>query len=79
MSIAHGILIFMTRSTSGKPLRFVTSVYGKKYAGMLLTLLYSIHVSNPDAKVTIFWQDVSKHIRRLKEAFPPILKFLVMV
>ncbi len=60
----------MSNSGETTPLRFVTSVYGKKYGGMLLTLLYSIHRSNPDATVTIFWQDVSPAVRSLERVFP---------
>lgn len=48
----------------------MTSVYGKKYGGMLLALLYSIRVSNPKAKATIFWRDVSKTTRLLEQVFP---------
>ena len=50
-------------------LRFVTSVYGEKYGGMLLALLYSIHTSHPKAKATIFWRDVTPATRLLEKAF----------
>ncbi len=51
------------------PIRFITSVYGKKYGGMLLSLLYSIQTSNPNATVTVFWHDVSPNIRILEKVF----------
>ena len=54
------------------PIRFVTSVYGKKYGGMLLNLLYSVVHSNPEAAITVFWQDVGDSIKDLKDAFPQV-------
>ncbi|MEK7579303.1 MAG: hypothetical protein AAB460_02100 [Patescibacteria group bacterium] len=53
-----------------EPIHFVTSVYGKKYGGMLLVLLYSISKSNPMARATIFWDDVTPRTRLLEKAFP---------
>ncbi len=53
-----------------KPLHFVTSVYGKRYGGMLLNLLYSITHSNPGARVSIFWQDIDETVKVLTEVFP---------
>lgn len=59
----------MTLETN-QEVRFVTSVYGKKYGGMLLALLYSIYTSNPKAKATIFWSDVTQSTRLLEKVFP---------
>lgn len=50
-------------------MRFVTSVYGKKYGGMLLSLLYSVRQSNPNARMTIYWQDVASETLLLKKVF----------
>jgi hypothetical protein len=48
----------------------VTSVYGAKYGGLLVPLLYSIKRSNPRANVTVFWQDVTPAIRLLERVYP---------
>ncbi len=68
MSVPHDILVAMTEE---KPaIRFITSVYGKKYGGMLLSLLYSVTKSNPHARMSIFWEDISPATRHLEKVFP---------
>ena len=57
-------------TTEEAPIRFITSVYGKKYGGMLLPLLYSIKTSHPAAHVSVFWDDINETTRLLERAFP---------
>lgn len=53
------------------PIHFVTSAYGESYIGLLLTALYSIHQSNPTAKISVYWQDINEQrIQLLQQAFP---------
>jgi hypothetical protein len=50
---------------------FITSGYGEKYIGLLLTNIYSIQKSNPDSSITVYWQDMPiKLISCIQKAFP---------
>lgn len=62
-----GILSLM----SGQPIRFVIAAYGNRYVGLLLTCLYSITQSNPNAQATILWKQISaEKISLIQRAFP---------
>ncbi len=39
-------------------IRFIVANYGHRHVGMLLNHLHSIAQTHPDARVTIYWQDV---------------------
>lgn len=55
------------------PLRFIISLFGDRHVGMLLPLLYSIRKSNPNATISVYWEDISqKTIDSMKVAFPEV-------
>ncbi|MCF7866685.1 hypothetical protein K9L67_00950 [Candidatus Woesearchaeota archaeon] len=57
-------------SAKNNNVSFVIAVYGIKYSGMLLTLLYSIKVSNPEANTYVIFQDIDEDtIKILKTKF----------
>ena len=45
-----------------KKINFVISVFGKRYIGMLIGNTFSISRSNPNAKISIFYQDIDEEI-----------------
>lgn len=49
---------------------FVTTLFGARYNGMLLTLLYSIKKNVPDADCFVFHQDNEGLFQDVKDAFP---------
>jgi|GEM_PF-1639918 len=54
-------------------LRFIISLFGDRHVGMLLPLLYSIQKSNPDASVSVYWEDISLDtVRLMQTAFPTV-------
>lgn len=55
------------------PLRFIISLFGDRHVGMLLPLLYSIQKSNPNAAISVYWEDISPDTVKLMQiAFPAI-------
>jgi hypothetical protein len=44
--------------------RFIITVYGNKYIGLLITNIYSILQSNPKSHISIFWQDVEEPLMK---------------
>ncbi len=55
------------------PLRFITSLFGNRHVGMLLPFLYSIEKSNPNAAISVYWEDISEDtIGLMKRAFPMV-------
>lgn len=55
------------------PLRFIVSLFGDRHVGMLLPLLYSIQKSNPDAAISVYWEDISSNtIELMQAAFPTV-------
>jgi len=56
-----------------KNIRFVTSCYGDDYIGLLLTNIFSISQSNPQADISVLWEQLDeKKISLLKQAFPKV-------
>lgn len=54
-------------------LRFIISLFGDRHVGMLLPLLYSIHKSNPDAAISVYWEDINpKTVALLQQVFPMV-------
>ncbi|MBU0707868.1 hypothetical protein KKG41_05865 [Patescibacteria group bacterium] len=54
-------------------MRFITTAYGNDYIGFLLTCIFSITKSNPDAAVSVFWSDIDKtYIELLNQTFPNV-------
>lgn len=52
------------------PLRFIIALFGNRHVGMLLPLLYSIEKSNPEAHVSLYWEDIDPAvIEDLQKAF----------
>jgi hypothetical protein len=52
-------------------MRFVTTVFGDRYSGLLLTLLQSIHRADPTTPVTVLWADIApSSIDALRALFP---------
>jgi hypothetical protein len=52
-------------------LRFIVATYGTKHLGMLLAHLYSVSQSHPEAKTTVYWQEIpEREIAALRAAFP---------
>lgn len=55
------------------PLRFIISLFGDRHVGMLLPLLYSIQKSNPNAAISVYWEDISPNtVKLMQTAFPAI-------
>ncbi|MBM2817612.1 MAG: hypothetical protein HW401_202 [Parcubacteria group bacterium] len=53
-----------------KRIRFAVSVFGDRYVGMLISVLFSIKKSNPDVLTAVFCQDIQeKFIKPLKSYF----------
>lgn len=53
--------------------RFIISVFGEEYIGMLLTNLYSIIKNTHNSDISVFWQDISNENKNnFKKAFPQI-------
>lgn len=51
-------------------MRFIISIFGSKHIGMLITNLYSIQESNPNAKISVLWEDISeKYINPVIKTF----------
>lgn len=56
-----------------KTLRFIIALFGNRHAGMLLPLLYSIEKSNPEAAVSLYWEDIDSGIlSQLQKTFPQL-------
>ncbi len=54
-------------------MRFITTAYGNDYIGFLLTCIFSITKSNPDANVSVFWTDIDqRYIKLLSQVFPHV-------
>lgn len=55
------------------PLRFIIALFGNRHVGMLLPLLYSIEQSNPEATVSLYWEDIdSRILSQLQTTFPQL-------
>jgi hypothetical protein len=55
------------------PLRFIIALFGNRHAGMLLPLLHSIKESNPEATISLYWEDIdSETILQFSQAFPQL-------
>jgi len=51
--------------------KFIVASYGAKHVGMLLTHLHSISRSHPEARASIYWQDIpAPQIDALRATFP---------
>lgn len=54
-------------------MKIITTVFGEKYLGMLLTLLYSINKTNPALECEVYYQDFPmKFISSLESTFPNV-------
>lgn len=45
-----------------RKVKFIITIFGDKHIGMLLTNIYSIIQSNPDSRITVFWQDIEERL-----------------
>lgn len=55
---------------------FITSVFGDRHVNMLFPLIYSITISSPLSKISVYWEDINKNtITILKKTFPNV-KFI---
>lgn len=55
------------------PIRFIVSLFGDRHANMLLPLLFSIEESNPQASVSVYWEDINNStIQLIASAFPRV-------
>lgn len=54
-------------------MRFITAIYGSKHTGMLLAHLESIRRSHPDARTSVYWQDVpDRLIQAVQSSFSQV-------
>ena len=54
-----------------RPVRFISTAYGTQYIGFLLVTLFSIHKSNSESKMSVYWQDMDEeHIKALSDVLP---------
>jgi hypothetical protein len=57
-------------------MRFVVANYGSRHAGMLLTHLFSVTRSNPDAGHSVYWQDMPPRILEALRIVAPNAQFV---
>lgn len=56
--------------TDDKKMMFAIPVFGDRYIGMLISILFSIKKSNPDALTSVFYQDIQeKFVDSIKKSF----------
>lgn len=54
-------------------LRFIISLFGDRHVGMLLPLLFSLRKSNPEAAISVYWEDIQREtVTTLRQAFPQV-------
>lgn len=53
--------------------RFIIALYGNRHRGTLLPLLYSIRTSNPDAGITLAWEEIDESFMDIiRKSFPEV-------
>src|SRR3990167_5694024 len=54
-------------------IHFITSVFGDRHVSMLIPLLYSIEQTNPQAAISVYWEDIQKETKDLiQQSFPQV-------
>jgi hypothetical protein len=56
--------------------RFIVANYGTRHAGMLLAHLHSVRRAQPDAEITVYWQDLPEEIRDALQRVAPGADFI---
>jgi len=56
--------------------RFIISLYGNRQQGMLLPLLFSITKTNPEAGITLFWEEIDENLIALMQKCFPKAEFV---
>ncbi len=57
-------------------IRFITSVFGDRHVNMLIPLLYSIEQTNPEAAVSVYWEDTGEEAKELIQKNFPRVEFV---